>query len=64
MHTLLVRPTRKDTFTAFSVLDCVISSCDADEKIMKAINEIQDFVSKIYKNSLKQRSVDSYFKTQ
>jgi hypothetical protein len=39
------RPTRKDAFTALSVLDCVISSRDADEKIVKALDEIQDFVS-------------------
>jgi hypothetical protein len=56
--------TRKDAFTALSVLDRVNSSSDDDEKIVKALEEIQDFVSKIYKNSLKQRSIDSYFKKQ
>jgi len=42
--------------------DC--SSSNANEKIVKAMDEIQDFVSKIYKNSLKQRSLESYFKKQ
>jgi hypothetical protein len=50
---LPVCPTRKDAFTALSVSDCVISSSDANEKIVKAMDEIQDCVPKIYKNSLK-----------
>jgi hypothetical protein len=35
--------TCKDTFTALSVLDCVITSSDADEKIVKVQDAIQDF---------------------
>jgi hypothetical protein len=31
---------------------------------VKAMDEIQDCVSKMYKNSLKQRSNDSYLKKQ
>jgi hypothetical protein len=61
---LPARPTRKDAFTALSVLDTVISASDADERIVKAMDDIQDFVSKIYRQSLKQRSIDSYFKKQ
>jgi hypothetical protein len=64
MQPLPVCPTRKDTFTALSELDTEISASDADEKIVKAMYDIQDFVSKIYRKSLKQRSIDSYFKKQ
>jgi hypothetical protein len=49
---------------ALSVLDSVLSSGDANERIVKAMDELQDFVSKAYKNTLKQRSVESYFKKQ
>jgi hypothetical protein len=58
------RPIQNDAFTALSVLDTVISASDADEKIVKAMDDIQGFVSKIYRQSLKQRSIDSYFKKQ
>jgi hypothetical protein len=64
MQPLPARPTRKDAFTALSVLDTVISASDADKKIVKTTDDIQDFVSKIYRQSLKQRSIDSYFKKQ
>jgi hypothetical protein len=30
--------------------------------IARAMDELQDFVSEVHKNSLKQRSIDSYFK--
>jgi hypothetical protein len=43
MQPLPERPTRQDAFTALSVLDCVITSTDADEIIVKALDEIQDF---------------------
>jgi hypothetical protein len=61
MQWLSAHPTQKDAFMALSVLDAVISASDADEKIVKAMDDIQDFVSKIYKQSLKQRSIESYF---
>jgi hypothetical protein len=64
MQLLPARLTWKDTFTELSVLDTVISASDANEKIVKAMDDIQDFVSKIYRQSLKQRSIDSYFKKQ
>jgi hypothetical protein len=53
MKPLPARPTWKDAFTALSVLDTVINSGDADEKIVKAMDDIQDFVSKIYRQFLK-----------
>jgi hypothetical protein len=62
MQPLPARPTWKDTFTALSVLDTVISANDGDDKIVKATDDIQDSVSKIYyRQSLKHRSIDSYF---
>jgi hypothetical protein len=42
----------------------VLSSSDVNERIVKAVDEIQDFVSKVYKNTMKQRSVESYVKMQ
>jgi hypothetical protein len=42
----------------------LISASDVDEKIEKAMDDIQDFVSKIYRQSLKQRYTDSYLKKQ
>jgi hypothetical protein len=35
---------------SFSVLDSVLSPSDTDERIVKALDELQDFVSKMYKN--------------
>jgi hypothetical protein len=49
MQALPACPTWKDTLTALWVLDAVISASDADEKIVKAVDDSQDFVSKIYK---------------
>jgi hypothetical protein len=56
MQPLSACPARKDTFTALSVLDTVICESDADEKIVKTMDDIQDFVPSIYRQSLKQRS--------
>jgi hypothetical protein len=55
-------PPRKDALMALSVLDSVVNVSDADNRLVKAMDELQDFVSKVYKNSFKQRSIDSYFK--
>jgi hypothetical protein len=49
---------------ALSVLKTVICASEANEKIVKVMDDIQDFLSKIYKQSLKERSTDSYFKKQ
>jgi hypothetical protein len=46
------------------VLDSVVNVSDADDRLIKAMDELQDFVSKVYKNSFKQRSIDSHFKKQ
>jgi hypothetical protein len=40
----VAHPTQKDAFMALSVLDTVISAIDADEKIVKVMDDIQDFV--------------------
>jgi hypothetical protein len=64
MQPLPARPTWKDGLIALSVLDTVISASDADDKIVKVMDDIQDFVFNIYRQSLKQRSIDSYFKKQ
>jgi hypothetical protein len=45
MQPLSTRLTRKDAFIALSVLDTVISVSNADEKIVKVVDDIQDFVS-------------------
>jgi len=39
-----------------------LSSSDANDRIIKAIDELWDFVSKTSKNTLKQRSIECYFK--
>jgi hypothetical protein len=49
---------------AMLVLDTILSASDANEKIVKAMDDIKDFVSKIYRQFLKQRSIDYYFKKQ
>jgi hypothetical protein len=46
---------------ALSILDTVVSAGDSNEKLVKAVDDIQDFVSKIYLQSLKQRLIESYF---
>jgi hypothetical protein len=59
-HLLLVHPGPIDVLTALSVLDSIVSSSDTDQNIVKAMDEHQDFVSKTYKNTLKQRPILSY----
>jgi len=49
-------PPRQDAIMALSLLDTV--ECASD--IMKAVDELQDFVSKVYTNSFKQDSSNSY----
>jgi hypothetical protein len=43
-HLLPVHPGSKDVLTALSVLGSIISSSDTDERIVKAMVELQDFV--------------------
>jgi hypothetical protein len=37
-------PTYKDTFTALSVLNSVISTVDADDNVVKATHVIEEYV--------------------
>jgi hypothetical protein len=57
MHLLPVHLGHKDVLMALSI----ISSSDTDERIVRAMVKLQDFVSKMYKNTLKQRPILSYF---
>jgi hypothetical protein len=47
---------------ALSLLDSAISSTDANVRIVKAVDEVKDFISTVHKNALKVRSVELYFK--
>lgn len=57
-------PPRKEALMVLSLLYSAVSASDADNGIMKAMDELQHFVTKVYKNCLQQRSTDSYFKKQ
>jgi hypothetical protein len=59
MHLLPVPPGCKYALMTLSVLDCIISLCDVDGKIVKSMDELKDFVSKMYKNTLKQKPIES-----
>jgi hypothetical protein len=41
---------------ALLVLDSVVNVSDAGDRLVKVMDELNDFVSKMYKNSFKQRS--------
>jgi hypothetical protein len=58
MYSLLVHPACIDALMALSVLDSIISSRDANERIIKAMDEV------ICINMLKQGSIKLYFKKQ
>lgn len=47
-----------------SVLDSVLSASEAEDKIVKSMDKLQTSVPKVYKNGLKQSTIDSYYKTQ
>jgi hypothetical protein len=64
MHSLPVHPACKDVFMVLLVLDPIVSLSDANIRIVKAMDELQDFISKVCNNTLKQRSTVSYFKKQ
>jgi hypothetical protein len=61
---LPTQPPHKDALMVLLVLNSVVSAGDADDRIMKAMDELHDFTSKVYKNSLKQSSTNSYFGNQ
>jgi hypothetical protein len=52
----------QDAIMALSVLDTVESSSDTNENIMKAMAEVQDYESNVYKKGLKQSSSNSYLR--
>jgi hypothetical protein len=64
MHLDLVHGGHKDALMALSVLDFIISSSDADEGVVKVMDVLQNFVSKVYKYTLKQKSFELYFRKQ
>jgi len=43
---------QKDALMPLSVLDSVLSTCDADDKIVKSMDKLQNFVSKVYNTVL------------
>jgi hypothetical protein len=54
----------KHALMPLSVLDSVLSVSNADNKIVKSMGKLQNFVPKGYKNGLKQSMIDSYYKKQ
>jgi hypothetical protein len=45
MHSFLLCPARKDALIALSVLDSIIGLNEANKRIVKAMDELQDFVN-------------------
>ena len=41
-----------------SVLGSIVGSSDSNDSIIKAMDELQHFVSKTYKNALKQKLIE------
>jgi hypothetical protein len=54
----------KDALMLLSVPDSVLSASDTDDKIVKAMDKPKNSVPKVYKNGLKQSTIDSYYKNQ
>jgi len=54
----------KEALMALLLPYSAVSESDADDGIMKVMDELQDCMSKVHKTCLKQRSTDSYFKNQ
>ena len=52
----------RNKFSPVNILSHHVHSRDANDSIIKAMYELQDFVLKAYKNILKQRSIKFYFK--
>jgi hypothetical protein len=48
-QTLTVQTPRKEALMALLLLYSAVSECDADDGIMKVMDELQDFVSKVHK---------------
>jgi hypothetical protein len=60
---LLPNP-HKDALMLLSVLESVLSSSEANDKIVKSMDKLQNFVPKVYKNGFKRSTIDSYYKIQ
>jgi hypothetical protein len=56
MQLLALWPTCKDALKILSVLGSFVSLCDVYDRIAKALDELQNFVSKAFKNILTQVS--------
>jgi hypothetical protein len=61
MQPLPLCPAHKEAFTVLVMLHFLPSSVGADDRVMRAVVVVQEFVPNTYKASVKQRSVDSYF---
>jgi hypothetical protein len=46
---LPAQPSCKDALMVVSVMDALVRTVDATDRTMKAMNELQDFVSAVYK---------------
>jgi hypothetical protein len=55
-------PSSQSCVSGLLLLLRLISSSDADKRIVKAVDKFLDFVSNMHKNTAEQRSVESYFK--
>jgi hypothetical protein len=58
------QPSCRGAALALLVLDLVLSMSDTYDRTVKAVDELQGILSKVYLSSMKQRSIDSYFKKQ
>jgi hypothetical protein len=58
------QPSCSDAPMVLLVLDLVLSMSETYDRIVKAVDELQDILSKVYLSSMKQRSIDSHFKKQ
>jgi hypothetical protein len=60
----VVLPACKGELIPLSALDSIVSSSDTHKRIVKAVDELEDSVPNVYKNTVKQRSTGSYFRKQ
>jgi hypothetical protein len=59
---LIAQTPHKEALMALLLPYSAVSESNAVDGIMKVMDEVQDFVSKVHKTCLKQRSTDSYIK--
>ena len=60
---LLHLTSHKDALMSRQCLNSVLSLSKADDKIVKSIDNMQNFVPKVYQNGLKQSTIHSCYKT-